>query len=167
MVQPRQGIFFPVECEEFQVDVRVNRLSGKSSSSSYAPLKKSSDGSNRSLGGSCCLGSGGGRCLEPFLGSSEEWLVSEALERQPLAVALHLLRADESEVERPDLLGVLERGGLERDDLGRNRCELVRHGRDGGHLVELLLHVVDFGGQLLEQLLHVVAAPHGHGTRLD
>jgi hypothetical protein len=30
------------------------------------------------------------------------------------------------------LLGVLEHNGLECDDLGWNRSELVRHGREGG-----------------------------------
>ena len=44
-----------------------------------------------------------------------------------LAVALGRLHADEGEVEGTDLLRVLEGGGLERDDLLRQRGDLGRH----------------------------------------
>jgi len=89
-----------------------------------------------------------------------------------LAVALCRLHTDEGEVEGTDLLRVLEGGGLERDDLLRQRGDFGRHRSKRrqtidfhGEVVELGTQIVEGGGDRLELLLQIVT--HGHTTRLD
>ena len=88
-----------------------------------------------------------------------------------LAVALGRLHADESEVEGTDLLRVLKGGGLERDDLLRQRGEFGRHRSERRQTIDFDGEIVELGAQIAEsvgdrlELLQIVT--HGHATRLD
>ena len=88
-----------------------------------------------------------------------------------LAVALGRLHADESEVEGTDLLRVLKGGGLERDDLLRQRGDFGRHRSERRQMIDFHGEVVELGTQIAEgggdclELLQI--ATYGHTTRLD
>jgi hypothetical protein len=102
MIQPRQGIFFHVECEELHAYARVGSIVGEVI---LLLVRASGEVRRRSeliFGPRLLLVIGRRRGLGAFLGRLRGVMGVDAfLRRQAFAVALHILHVDEGEIERP------------------------------------------------------------------